>query len=148
MIKVKTKPTIREATCGCCKAQLEFESCDIQEDNLGDPFVTCPNCGSKVWLSWDDEEEKEKRITSTNLAYPSDFYHFGGAESKKIGATETQKWCREILKKLEDDPDETFYYTGSGDTIVIGVRCGNEIEIYVAHGYDNCTVFNTEEEAE
>lgn len=147
MIKVKTKPTIMEADCNCCKARLEFESCDIQEDSLGDLFVTCPNCGCKVWLA-PDEEVKEKKITSKSISYPSDFYHFGGPESKKVGETETQKWCREILKKLEDDPDETFYYTGSGDTIVIGVRCGGDIEIYVAHGYDNCTVFNTEEEAE
>ena len=141
MIKIKKNPETREATCPNCKSTLEYERSDVQKANSGEPFIMCPICQLHVWL-----DEEEKHITSENLNYPQDFYRFGGAEAVKIDDKQTQAWYREALRNLEADKSEAFYFTGSGDTMVIGLRVDGDIELYVAHGYDNCTVFKEEEE--
>lgn len=48
MIKV-LEHGIRKVTCPDCKAKLQYEQEDIQNDGKY-PFIICPDCNNRVYL--------------------------------------------------------------------------------------------------
>ena len=61
-----------------------------------------------------------------------------------VGKTEEEinKWVKECLRFLRDNPDEPFKYIGSGDTMVIAFRHDGDEEYYVivSNGYHDCYI--------
>ena len=123
----------KEVTCTECLKQ--FKVLDDDERDYGEfgcVYVKCPECGARVWL--DDEEGLY--IDEKNLEFPKHFYQFGKDNgSVHISDEEVNNDVRKVLGYLHNNPEETFYYVGSGDTIIIGLQDEESIYIYVARDF-------------
>lgn len=126
MIKIKSKAH-REIECECCHCVLEYEDDDIMPLYSGIGFV-CPQCGRDIEV---EHFEQEKPV------FPKNFFHFGNGA--KIKDAETQQWCDKVFNNLLEADVGESYEVGSGDTLVVGFKREDEIEIVVAKGYYNYT---------
>lgn len=55
--------------------------------------------------------------------------------AKKVENQDIENWARKAFKYLKDNPEESFYYTCTGDSICIGLQFRDEITIIVARDY-------------
>ena len=139
MIKVVGKkveePKIYRTVCFECEAMLEYEEGDTYIGALGGRELVCPSCGEKTFV----DEPEGIDLDSSNIEFPTHFMYTSN-RAVNIKDDEIQGWVRRCLKKIEDNPEDEFHLTGSGDTVVIALNFGDEYDIYVAKKYWECSI--------
>ena len=84
-------------------------------------YTYCPSCKKKVYL--DDGID----VTADNLKIEY-FHHSGG---KKVDFEEIKSWINTGVKFLKQNPNESYYFTASGNSFVLITR--DEDEFYVMY---------------
>lgn len=116
-------------SCEVCGAELEVEETDMKYGEYGLGYIVCPVCGDSVYI-----DGVEMKVTPDNMLYPKHFKSF--EHGVPLSQEETQRYARAAYKALLDsDLSVDFAHTGAGDTVVIGVKNADGIEIYVAKKY-------------
>lgn len=116
-------------SCEVCGAELEVEETDMKYGEYGLWYIVCPVCGDSVYI-----DGVEMKVTPDNMLYPKRFKSF--EHGVPLSQEETQRYARAAYKALLDsDLSVDFAHTGAGDTVVIGVKNADGIEIYVAKKY-------------
>lgn len=140
MIKVINKnvevPKIYKTTCEECGAALEYEKDDTYIGVFGGRELICPSCSNKVFV----EEPEGIDLNSSNIEFP---LHFMPPSDKAvdINSTQIQQWVRERLYMAEHDTEDYgYYFTGSGDTMVLVFKYEDEYEVYVTKKYWECSI--------
>lgn len=139
MIRVVNKraeePKIYKTTCGECGTELEYEKGDTYIGALGGREFICPTCGETVFV----EEPEGIDLDSSNIQFPT---HFMKPNSKAIDIEDEriQEWVQKCLKKIEDNPENGFYISGSRNTVVIALDFEDERDVYVAKKYWECSI--------
>lgn len=134
---VEVPPTIScpNYDCQCVIAYKENEDLVISDDLMSVGFE-CPDCGA-----WVTVKELEKFAQ-----YPEAFYDFhNGAPQSNEQIQECVDECIYCLK--EDCKSGEYCFTGSGGTLVIGLKGDSEDgdTVIVAKGYQELTYFPNEE---
>lgn len=126
MIRVKEEKKvneIKETRCDWCNTILEYTDEDVHEIYCGRGFK-CPKCGEDVFIG-----PPEK------IVYPDSFYDFKNGVD--ICDEDIQKYVDDVYKTLKESGlDIDYAYSGTGNTIVIGLKCADgELAIIVAKKY-------------
>lgn len=122
-------------SCEVCGAELEVEEADMKYGEYGLGYIVCPVCGDSIYI-----DGIEMKVTPDNMLYPKHFRSF--ERGVPLSQEETQKYAREVYKNLfSSELPVDWACTGTGDTIVIGVKNADEAEIYVAKKYDDFYVY-------
>lgn len=139
MIRVINKkaeePKIYNTTCDECGTEIEYEKSDTYIGALGGREFICPTCGETVFV----EEPEGIDLDSSNIEFPT---HFMKPSNKTIDIEDEriQEWVQQCLKKIEDNPENGFYISGSGNTVVIALDFKGERDVYVAKKYWECSI--------
>lgn len=117
-----------EVTCDNCGAVLCYEPTDVRIGYMGCEVVDCPECGEDVLVS-------EKRVAPPN--FPITFHHTDpyGKGVKNLSDGEIQQYVDRVVEQTKQLKAGEFTYTGTGDTMVIGLKHEDETDIIVAKGY-------------
>lgn len=67
-----------------------------------------------------------------------DFYDF--SDGTHISDNEKQKWIEDVIDYLNKNPDEAYCNISCGDSMVIGLRSIDGIEIIVINSYMTATI--------
>ena len=122
-------------SCEICGSELEVEETDMKYGEYGLGYIVCPVCGDSIYI-----DGIEMKVTPDNMLYPKHFKNF--ERGVPLSQEETQRYARAAYKALLDsDLSVDYVYTGTGDTMVIGLKNASEIEIYVAKKYDDFYVY-------
>ena len=131
MIKTDRKPTNpeylnrntysphRTVTCEKCGAVLYYESIsDTHVGEFGARYITCPYCDDEIMT-----EEEGIIITVDNLEeeYFTDF-----TKGVEIDFNKVKKWIEIAVKNLEQNRDESYYFSSSGNAFVCVFRGDGE----------------------
>lgn len=139
MIKILNKkieePKTYKAFCGHCDAELEYEKCDTYIGVYGGRELICPSCGQKTSV----DQPAGIDLNFNNIKYPSHFYYMG--DGVDISNQKIQQYIEDLLNKAEQDEDDyTFYYAGTGNTMVFVVKGEEEYSIFVTKDYSECCI--------
>lgn len=115
--------------CDECGAELEYDKEDVHVGWMGCEYVTCPACNKEIAVS-------ECRVQPPT--WKTTFDH----TSIKTGAVDieddkVQKYVNEVAKRLCSDkwkPGE-FCATSTGNLLVLGIKWGDSVDIYVTKDY-------------
>lgn len=115
--------------CEECGAELEYDKEDTHIGWMGYEYVTCPACGSET-------------VTSENRVQPPTWkatFHHTSAETGAVDIKDTtfQIYVDKAVKSLCSDkwkPGE-FYIAGTGNLLVLGIKWGDGVDIYVTKDY-------------
>lgn len=122
MIKVKSKlieTTPKPITCESCGAELEYEDSDLKIGLWGCKGFDCPECGEFVFCSDRVVEPK----------YPDTFWIPKNA--KGLNDEEINTLLNRVVESLKKCKAGEFSMSGTGDTMVIGLKFEDEEEYYV-----------------
>ena len=128
---------VKRATCEKCGTELEYEDSDIEAREFGCAYIKCPNCGKYILL----EDEEGLVLTPENFNYPQHFYVQNPEESVKISDEQINNWIIEICDYFRKHKSESNYICTSGDTMVLGFRDEDYVDIYVAKNYCETSIF-------
>lgn len=124
----------KRCICEECGAELEYEPCDVHVGWMGVGYVTCPECGRDTAVS----DERKAKPT-----WPLTFHH----TCKENGAVDldderVDSMVDEVVNRLKkSDDDYPYAMTGTGNTVVFGLKFEDSIEIYVTKNYWEDTIF-------
>lgn len=126
----KKRPII--TTCPHCQYTISYTDDEVdrvENDGFG---VICPNCNESIVL-----EHIEP------FTFPNTFYHFGTSECAVcLNDEEIQEYVNIVKRKLQQECKVGEYvFTGSGDTMVFGLKMEDEDLIFVAKNYWEDSVF-------
>lgn len=113
-----------ETVCDNCNAILRYEVEDKHIGLYGCEVIDCPACGEQVFLS-----ERVARPT-----FPITFIHYG-SNAYALSNTEVQTHIDNVIENMSMLKAGEFTMGGTGDAMVIGLRCEDEDYIYVAKNY-------------
>lgn len=117
--------TTQEIICEHCNSVFEIDNSDIITPVDDDEYVCCPCCNRKVYLY--------EPNTKDNIRFPTSYYHFeNGAD---IIDEEIDEWVRKCIEWLEENPEESYKYIGSGNTFVVVFNHEDEYYIVVTKNY-------------
>lgn len=117
--------TTQEIVCEYCNSVFEIDNSDIITPEEDDEYVYCPCCNRKVYLY--------EPNTKDNINFPTSYHTFkNGAD---ITDEEINKWVRECIEWLEENPEESYRYIGSGNTFVVVFNFEDEYHITVTKNY-------------
>lgn len=122
MIKIKNKiieDKPKSITCESCGAELEYEDSDLKVGLWGCKGFDCPECGEFVFCSDRVAEPK----------YPDTFWI--PKNPKKIEDKEINILLGQVVKSLKNCEVGEFTMSGTGDTMVIGLKFEDKEEYYV-----------------
>ena len=135
----RNKQLSDECTCQNCGSILLIDDDDIYKDEFNDSYWKCPLCSERNYI-------EEPVVTIETIEYPKSFNNFlsisKGGTAVEIGKEEINKWVKECLEFLRDNPDEPFKYIASGNTTVIAFRHDGDEEYYVivSNDYYDCYI--------
>lgn len=139
MIKVINKkaeePKIYKVTCNECGAELEYEKDDTYIGALGGRELICPICDETVFV----DEPEGIDLDSSNIEFPTHFMK-PNDQALDIEDERVQEWVQKCLKQIEDNPENGFYISGSGNTVVIALDFEDERDVYVTKKYWECSI--------
>lgn len=122
-------------TCHECGAQLEYEESDTYIGANGGRNLICPSCGEELYL----DEPKGIDLDENNINFPVHFYAMGD-DVVNIKDCEIQNMVRHCLARIKENPDNSFFLEGTGDTMVIVLAFEDEYDIYVTKNYWECSI--------
>lgn len=115
---------VSKIICPNCECTIEYTERDVEDLDHGFGFY-CPECGEEIYTQKFDLHE-----------FPNAFYHFGVNDGAvAISDKETQRYINEVVDYLKDADVGDHAETGSGDTIVIGIKYEDGVSLYVAKNY-------------
>lgn len=123
VVKNPIKPT-NEIVCDNCNAILRYEVEDKHIGLYGCEVIDCPACGEQVFLS-----ERVARPT-----FPFTFAHYGN-DADALSNPEVQIYIGNVIKNMSMLKAGEFTISGTGDTMVFGLRYEDADYIYVAKNY-------------
>ena len=141
--QIEANPYYKETECLECNYKFIIrDKTEIQYGEYGLPFVICPNCKEKCYI----ENEDGIDLNEQNIKFPEHFFCYG-TDKGSVGVEneEIQGWIRRALKYMKDNPKETFYQCGSGDSVVVVLNYDDEIQIIVGRNYYECYISKEEE---
>lgn len=111
------------AQCEHCGRQIAY-----YEDEVEDGAIVCPNCEEDIYVD----------PTKKPFVWPGGFYHFSASD----GATcvmdrEIQAEVDGMLKNLQKSAIGHHTAWATGDTLIIGIRYEDGIQVYVTKDYYN-----------
>lgn len=113
--------------CEECNSIFEYNDDDIFMDINSVEYVRCPCCGHHCYI---DEETP----TVDNIEFPKHFYKIG-ENAVKISDKEINRYIKECINWLKQNPNEPFRYIGTGDSFVVVFNHEDEYYIMVAKNY-------------
>lgn len=113
------------ATCPNCGKRYVYTKEDTYPQ-VGGLGIDCPNCGAVIITEEHDDYD-----------FPEMFYHFGVNEgSVQLSDSKIQEYIDEVVERLKRTSEDGYYtFTGSGNTIVFGVKNEDEIRVWVCKNY-------------
>ena len=125
--EVETSEYPKRIVCDHCGAELEYDKDDEYIGQWGMRCVTCPECMRDVFVS-DHRVEPPKWYAT--------FDHVDSATAKELKNEDIQEYIDNCYKYLMNEAKQgDFYMTGSGDTMVFGVRYEDTVDLYVTRDY-------------
>ena len=113
-----------EAKCPACGCTIEYTEEDLEDLDHGTGFY-CPDCGEEIYH---ERFELHK--------FPRAFYRFGVNNGAVAISDETiQMYINDVARVLKNANVGEFTCTGTGDTMVIGLKFEDEDHIIVAKNY-------------
>ena len=132
---IKQSEKIIELECICpnCNSVLEIDENDIQYDREDDEkYVTCPCCHMRI-----TDEYFDRIVTLDNISYPFDFYKIGKNENiKRLSNDIINEMIQECITFFKQNPQESYKFLGTGDTLVIMFNLIDEYYIVIAKDYE------------
>lgn len=133
-MKVISRNEIREAdypkriVCDHCGAELEYDKDDEFVGLWGMKCITCPECNEDCFVS-------DHRVEPPN--WKTTFDHTNSDSAVAIDDEEIQEYIDKCYAKLTSDEWKLgdHYLTGSGDTMIFGVKYEDEIRVFVTRDY-------------
>lgn len=126
--EVKTSEYPKRIVCEHCGAELEYDRDDEFVGLWGMKCITCPECNEDCFVS-------DHRVEPPN--WKTTFDHTNSDSAVAINDEEIQKYIDKCYTKLTSDewkPGD-HYLTGSGDTMIFGVKYEDEIRVFVTRDY-------------
>lgn len=126
--EVETNEYPKRIVCDHCGAELEYDKDDEFIGLWGMECVTCPECNEDCFVS-------DHRVESPN--WKTTFDHTNSDSAVAIDDEEIQEYIDKCYAKLTSDewkPGD-HYLTGSGDTMIFGVKYEDEIRVFVTRDY-------------
>ena len=118
----------KRIVCEHCGAELEYDKDDEFIGLWGMKCITCPECNEDCFVS-------DHRVEPPN--WKTTFDHTNSDSAVAIDDEEIQEYIDKCYAKLTSDewkPDD-HYLTGSGDTMIFGVKYEDEIRVFVTRDY-------------
>lgn len=107
--------------CEHCGRQIAY-----YEDEVEDGAIICPNCEEEIYV---DPAKKP-------FVWPGGFHHCSVSnEAVKLPDEKVQVMVSDMLAMLKKDKVGEFELCATGDTLIIGFRFEDEIQIYVTKDY-------------
>lgn len=112
--------------CDNCGQPITYEKDEVFRLNDETVGFICPNCSCEVVVDY-----------IKPFTFPDSFYHFGAnSKSVKLTDQEIQRYVNSIKFDLQNEIKAgEFTITGTGDTVIIGMKCDDEDVIIVAKDY-------------
>ena len=107
-----------QVRCPECFSLIEYGEDDINTGAFGIAKIKCPVCSAQIDL---DDEDLDKRITTLNMSFPTDFFHFGDG-AYVVSDEKIEKEIRELIKRMHDTKNNDYAFSGTGDTLIITYR--------------------------
>lgn len=126
--EVETSEYPKRIVCEHCGAELEYDKDDEFVGLWGMKCITCPECNEDCFVSDHRVEPPNWKVT---------FDHTNSDSAVAIDDEEIQKYIDKCYAKLTSDewkPGD-HYLTGSGDTMIFGVKYEDEIRVFVTRDY-------------
>ena len=125
--EVETSEYPKRIVCDHCGAEREYDKDDEYIGQWGMKCITCPECMGDVFVSDHRVDPPKWYVT---------FDHVNSATAKELKNEDIQEYIVNCYKYLmnEAKPGD-FYMTGSGDTMVFGLRYEDTVDLYVTRDY-------------
>ena len=126
--EVETSEYPKRIVCEHCGAELEYDRDDEFVGLWGMKCITCPECNEDCFVSDHRVEPPNWKVT---------FDHTNSDSAVAIDDEEIQKYIDKCYAKLTSDEWKTgdHYLTGSGDTMIFGVKSEDEIRVFATRDY-------------
>lgn len=131
-VSEQTKPRVEKVNLECenCGSVLEVSREDTHIGWLGLPFVTCPCCNYEMDI--EEFEDDAINICASNVKYPTHFtVSSKDFRAIEISNEEINKWIQQGIEYFRNNPEEYYWYVGSGNTWVHIYRYDEDKEYYV-----------------
>lgn len=121
--------TKKEITIECehCDSVFVMDCDELDEEcsigAYGIKRVKCPCCGEMT------DTDEDIKLNAYNITFPTHFHH--AENTARISNDEIQNWIEKGLEWFENNPNEDYWYTASGNTTVIIFNLEDEFEIKV-----------------
>lgn len=113
--------------CPFCNTKIGYFETDLNQTGR----LKCPICCKEFLPDCDDYCGGRE-----NFIFPETFYKFGEEEySKKLSNAEIQEYVDEVYNAEPNLKVGEWAATGTGDTMVIGLKMEDEFEVIVAQNY-------------
>ena len=126
--EVETSEYPKRIVCEHCGAELEYDRDDEFVGLWGMKCVTCPECNEDCFVS-------DHRVEPPN--WKTTFDHTNSDSAVAIDDEEIQEYIDKCYARLTSDdwtPGD-HCLTGSGDTMIFGVKYEDEIRVFVTRDY-------------
>lgn len=126
--EVETSEYPKRIVCDHCGAELEYDKDDEFVGIWGMKCITCPECNEDCLVSDHRVEPPNWKVT---------FDHTNSDSAVVIDDEEIQEYIDKCYARLTSDdwtPGD-HYLTGSGDTMIFGVKYDDEIRVFVTRDY-------------
>lgn len=132
-IETKIKPYPRKHKCENCNSELEYDESDIYIGVYGASHIKCPLCEHENMI---DDNEYNIRLTKDNVEFPTHFaHHNNGVDT--CNNENIKKYVREAIEYFRINKSESYWFSGSGNTMVYVFRFDGdeEYEVVVTKDY-------------
>lgn len=126
--EVETSEYPKRIVCDHCGAELEYDKDDEFVGLWGMKCITCPECNEDCFVS-------DHRVEPPN--WKTTFDHTNSDSAVAIDDEEIQEYIDKCYARLTSDEWKSgdHYLTGSGDTMIFGVKYEDEIRVFVTRDY-------------
>ena len=126
--EVETSEYPKRIVCEHCGAELEYDKGDEFVGLWGMKCITCPECNEDCFVS-------DHRVEPPN--WKTTFDHTNSDSAVAIDDEAIQEYIDKCYAKLTSDEWKSgdHYLTGSGDTMIFGVKYEDEIRVFVTRDY-------------
>ena len=123
-----------QVTCEHCGSVLEVAAQDVEFDEGGFPYGTCPCCGETIDL---DEAFPDAKLTLEELRFPQHFNHVSAdAGSADCFDKELMPHIKEAIQHLRNHPREDSWGGWiTGNLFLLIERCDDEYIIYASKDF-------------
>lgn len=134
MVKVITNEF--SVCCEDCDVELFYEDEDLDYGEYGCAYITCPNCGAKVWTYRGD-----KLLEPNEIEYPKHFFRVKLSGKPHISDVDIQSQVRQIAAELITSDREILLSEHHG-VVLLGFVEDAQTRVIVAKDYEDIIIQN------